>query len=236
VLHKNQIPDPGSGYRAVRTYVRREGRMTKGQKNALLQYWPRFGIDAGENYLDLDEIFGRSTPRVLEIGLGMGDALVKMALAHPENDYLGVEVYRPGIGALLNKLVESDVTNVRVITEDIKVVLQLMIRDNALDAVFIFFPDPWPKKRHHKRRLIQIPFVELLRDKLKTGGVLHMATDWEDYARHMMRVMSQIRGVINATGDDNFSPRPDYRPLTRFEQRGIGLGHEVRDLIFTKTY
>ena len=210
--------------------------MTKGQKNALQQYWPRFGIDAGGDYINLDELFGRAAPHVLEIGLGMGDALAEMALAHPEKDYLGVEVYRPGVGALLNKLVESNVTNVRVITEDIKAVLQQMIRDNTLDAVFVFFPDPWPKKRHHKRRLIQLPFVELLRDKLKSGGVLHMATDWEDYARHMMRVMSKVNGFVNAAGDYNFAPRPDYRPLTRFEQRGIGLGHEVRDLIFTKTY
>jgi len=234
MLHKNQFIDEPSTHRPIRSFVRREGRMTKGQKDALQRYWPRYGVDTQESYLDLDALFGRNAPCVLEIGLGMGDALVEMALAHPENNYLGIEVYRPGVGALLKKLVAQEVTNVRVITEDATVVLQRMIRDDALDTVLIFFPDPWPKKRHHKRRLIQIPFLELLGDKLKPGGVLHMATDWEDYARHMMVVMNQVTEFINAAGENNFSTRPVYRPLTRFEQRGMSLGHEVRDLVFNK--
>ena len=234
MLHKKHIREDTSGYRAIRSFVRREGRITKGQKNALQQYWQLYGLDNRKSFLDLDAVFGRTAPRILEIGPGMGDALIKMARTSPENDYLGIEVFRPGVGALLKKLVEQDVSNVRVMTDDATEVLQQMIRDNVLDAVLIFFPDPWPKKRHHKRRLIQSAFVELLGAKLKPGGMLHMATDWEDYARHMMKVMLQVRGFINTAGVNNYSTRPFYRPQTRFEQRGISLGHEVRDLVFKK--
>ena len=155
MLYKKQIGGEPSGHRAIRSFVRREGRITKGQKNALQQCWPQYGVDTRKSYLNLDEVFGRTAPRILEIGLGMGDALFEMASAHPEIDYLGIEVYRPGVGALLKKLDEQGATNVRVITEDATVVLQQMICDGVLDAGFIFFPDPWHKKRHHKRRQVQ---------------------------------------------------------------------------------
>ena len=234
MLNKNPLIDEHAGYRAIRSFVRREGRMTKGQQHALERHWQKFGLDTRQSYIDLDLLFRRSAPRILEIGLGMGDALIEMALAHPQNDYLGIEVYRPGIGSLLKKLDEQGMTNVRVICDDAMVVLKQMIPDASLDVVCIFFPDPWPKKRHHKRRLIQTPFIKLLGNKLKNGGTLHMATDWEDYAFHMMAVMKHALEFVNAAGQNNFSPRPDYRPLTKFEQRGRRLGHQVWDLIYTK--
>jgi tRNA (guanine-N7-)-methyltransferase len=209
--------------------------MTKGQLDALVDFWPKYGLDTQGSCIDLDALFGRSAPRILEIGLGMGDALVEMALTHPQNDYLGIEVYRPGIGSALKMLAGHGVTNVRVICEDAVVVLKQMIPDATLDATCIFFPDPWPKKRHHKRRLIQAPFTKLLGNKLKCGGTLHMATDWEEYAHHMMAVMESTPGFINIAGQNNFSPRPEFRPLTKFEQRGRRLGHQVRELIFKKT-
>lgn len=209
--------------------------MTKGQKHALENHWARYGIETQDRYIDLDALFGRSAPRILEIGLGMGDALAEMAIKNPQNDYLGIDVYRPGIGSLLKKIDEQGVANVRVISDDAVVVLDQMISDKALDAVFIFFPDPWPKKRHHKRRLIQASFIDLLGRKLKSEGVLHMATDWEDYAHHMMAVINLAAGFTNAAGQNNFSTRPDYRPLTRFEQRGQRLGHQVWDLVFSKS-
>lgn len=234
MFNKNSLIEEPPALRAVRSFARREGRLTKGQKNALERLWPKYGIDVRENLLDPDSVFGRSAPCIVEIGLGMGDALVEMALRHPENNYLGIEVYRPGIGSVLKKLDEGGATNVRVICEDASVILKQMVPDVSLDAIYIFFPDPWPKKRHHKRRLIQTPFVELLGDKLKPGGILHMATDWEDYAHHMMAVMNYMPEFINTAGQNHFSPRPDYRPLTKFEQRGRRLGHQVWDLIFRK--
>ena len=234
MLNKKPLIKEPAAFRAVRSFVRREGRMTKGQKNALDRLWPRYGIDMQEDFLDMDAVFGRNASCILEIGLGMGDALVEMAQTHPENNYLGIEVYRPGVGSVLKKLDERGVTNVRVICEDAAVVLERMIPDFSLDAVCIFFPDPWPKKRHHKRRLIQTSFIELLGDKLKPGGVLHMATDWEDYAHHMMTVMNCVPELVNAAGPNHFSPRPVYRPTTRFEQRGRRLGHQVWDLVFNR--
>ena len=220
--------------RTVRSFARREGRITRGQRHAMDHLWPHYGVDSREEYLDLDRLFGRSASRVIEIGLGMGDALVEMAKAHPENDYIGVEVYRPGVGSLLKKLDEQGLSNVRVVCEDTVEVLKKMIPDASLAAICIFFPDPWPKRRHHKRRLIQSSFIHLLGEKLKSRGILHMATDWEDYARHMLSVMDQAPEFTNTAGQNNFAPRPDYRPLTKFEQRGQRLGHGVWDLIFKK--
>jgi tRNA (guanine-N7-)-methyltransferase len=234
MLDKSSLMDRPSAYRPIRSFVRREGRMTKGQKNALERFWPQYGLDFQEGYADLDDVFGRHAPRILEIGMGMGDALVEMAAAHVENDYLGIEVYRPGIGSLLKKLDARSVTNVRVICEDAVPVLKQMIPDASLDAVYIFFPDPWPKKRHHKRRLIQKPFAQLLAKKLQSNGVLHLATDWEDYAHHMLAVMNVSPEFIDTAGQNKFTERPGHRPLTRFEQRGRRLGHRVWDLIFRK--
>ena len=219
--------------RKIRSYVRREGRMTKAQHSALELLGERY-IITPHGEIDLDALFGRRAPRILEIGFGMGDALAAMAKAQPERDYIGIEVHRPGIGSLLLKLAKDAVGNVRVICADAVEVLQQHLGDSSLDAVHLFFPDPWPKQRHHKRRIVQTEFVELVRRKLKAGGTFHMATDWEDYARHMLAVMEAAPGYRNAAGAGNFSPRPPRRPLTKFEQRGQRLGHGVWDLVYLR--
>ncbi len=221
--------------RKIRSFVRREGRITKGQQRALDTLFPCFGIEAGEGLLDLNQIFGRDVSKVLEIGFGNGDSLASMASASPDKDYLGIEVHRPGVGNLLLQIEKRQLTNVRVICDDAVEVLKHRITDNSLNAVHIFFPDPWQKKKHHKRRLVQTEFINLLTSKLKMGGVIHLATDWEDYAIQMMEVMSHAQGFKNLAGEGDYSQRPDYRPLTKFEQRGQRLGHGVRDLLFTKT-
>ena len=219
--------------RRIRSYVRREGRMTKAQHGALERLGARY-IIAPRGEIDPDALFGRRAPRILEIGFGMGDALAAMAKAHPERDYVGIEVHRPGVGSLLLKLEKDAVGNVRIICADAVEVLQQHLPDAGLDAVHLFFPDPWPKQRHHKRRIVQTEFVELVRRKLKAGGTFHMATDWEDYARHMLAVMDAAPGYRNAAGAGNFSPRPPQRPLTKFEQRGQRLGHGVWDLLYIR--
>ncbi len=214
--------------------MRREGRLTEGQRRALAEQWSKFGIEPGAELLALDEVFGRSAPRILEIGFGMGESLAAMAARHPENDYLGIEVYRPGVGSLLRQVGENESTNVRVISEDAVVVLTQMIPDNSIDRLQLFFPDPWHKKRHHKRRIVQSDFVALIHDKLKPGGILHMATDWEAYAQHMMAVMNASQGYQNCAGQGQYAARPEARPLTKFEQRGHRLGHSVWDLLFER--
>ena len=220
--------------RVVRSFVRREGRLTAGQQRALDELWPRYGVEAEGPLLDLDELFGRQAPKVMEIGIGMGDALAQMALENPDNDYIGVEVHRPGIGRVMARLEEQGSRNVRLFCHDAVEVLERRIAAESLDRVLIFFPDPWHKKRHHKRRLIQPPFVELLRQKLKPGGVLHLATDWQDYAEQMMQVLSEASGFSNEAGKGNYAPRPDYRPVTKFEKRGQRLGHGIWDLLFRR--
>jgi len=214
--------------------MRREGRLTEGQRRGLEEQWPRCGIEPGDTMLDLDAEFGRSAPRILEIGFGMGESLAAMALAHPDNDYLGIEVYRPGVGSLLRQVGENQSANVRVISEDAVVVLAKMIPDGSLDRLQLFFPDPWHKKRHHKRRIVQPDFVALIRNKLKPGGIFHMATDWEAYAEHMMEVMIASQGYQNCAGQGQYAERPESRPLTKFEQRGHRLGHGVWDLLFER--
>jgi tRNA (guanine-N7-)-methyltransferase len=220
--------------RRVRSFVRREGRMTAAQRRALEELWPRYGIAPGEESLDLDAVFARRAPRYLEIGFGMGDALAAMAERHPERDYLGIEVHQPGVGALLRALDARGLHNVRVIATDAVEVLQRRVPDSSLDGVYIFFPDPWPKKRHHKRRLVQPPFSALLARKLRAGGQVHLATDWEDYARQMLEVLEATPGLANAAGAGAFAPRPGERPVTKFERRGERLGHQVWDLIFER--
>ncbi len=219
----------------VRSFVLRQGRLTQGQQRALDTLWEHYSIAACDEPLDLDAVFGRQAPRTLEIGFGNGAALAALAAAHPERDYLGIEVHRPGVGALLLTLEKQRLENVRVLCADAVAVLRTAIPDASLAAVHVYFPDPWPKLRHHKRRLIQPPFVALLAAKLRGGGYLHMATDWEDYAQHMLRVLEVAPGFDNRCGTGQFSPRPADRPLTRFEQRGQRLGHPVRDLIYTRT-
>ncbi len=220
--------------RRIRSFVIRPGRMTDGQRRALEQGMPRFGLDLAGGVLDAQAAFGRPGPLVMEIGFGMGQSLVQMAAARPDTNFIGIEVHRPGVGRLLHSMAEQGVDNIRVYCEDAVEVLEQCIPDAGLDGVQIFFPDPWHKKRHHKRRLIQPAFVKLLCRKLAPGAVLHLATDWENYAEHMMEVLSEEPRLENTAGPGQFSPRPEYRPLTKFEQRGQRLGHGVWDLLFRR--
>ncbi|MEJ2362437.1 MAG: tRNA (guanosine(46)-N7)-methyltransferase TrmB [Gammaproteobacteria bacterium] len=220
--------------RQIRSFVRREGRMTSAQQRAMDELMPRFGISPGDDILDLDVVFGRAAECHLEIGFGNGASLLAMAQANPDNNYLGMEVHRPGVGNLLLQIEKHELENIRVVCADAAEVIRRNLADACLDAVYIFFPDPWHKTKHHKRRLVQVGFVELLRQKLKPGGLLHMATDWENYARHMLKVMQSVEGFTNLAADGRFCERPAYRLLTKFEQRGLRLGHGVWDLMFRK--
>lgn len=219
-------------HRAIRSYVLRPGRMSSGQTRALENLLPRFGIPFQEAPLDLDAVFGRSAPKILEIGFGMGASTAQIALAQPQNDYLGIEVHPPGVGSLLKLIDEQNLTNLRLIQYDAVEVLKHMIPDGSLDGVHIFFPDPWPKKRHHKRRLIQAELVATLCRKLKPGGYLHAATDWQEYAEHILAVLAAEPQLQNTAA--GYAPRPAYRPLTKFEARGIKLGHGVWDIVFRR--
>ncbi len=220
--------------RTIRSFVRREGRLTPGQERALTNLWPQFGVNESTETIDLNNLFGRKAPKVLEIGFGNGASLAEMAKAHPENDYLGVEVHRPGVGQLLMHIEEHELTNLRVACTDAVELLKQRIFDNSLSRVQLYFPDPWHKKRHHKRRIIQPEFVTLLAQKLKPTGHLHMATDWEHYAEQMLNDLSGSDAFKNTSPDNTFIPRPEYRPLTKFEQRGLRLGHGVWDLLFER--
>lgn len=219
----------------VKSYVKREGRLTKGQEKALADYWPSMGIDYVNAPLSLTELFGRTAPVVVEIGFGMGKSLVEMAAASPDKDFIGIEVHRPGVGACLSDAGEKGVENLRVMEHDAVEVLKNMIPDGSLSRLQLFFPDPWHKKRHHKRRIVQAEFAELVRSKLAIGGCFHMATDWEHYAEHMAEVMNSLEGYKNTATDGNYVERPDYRPITKFETRGQKLGHGVWDLIYERT-
>ncbi len=219
--------------RKIRSFVRREGRLTAGQQRALQDLWPRYGLET-QSLLNLDDIFDRSAPRTLEIGFGNGDALLAMATSQPQTDFIGIEVHRPGVGRLLRELEQRALSNVRVIRDDAVPILENSLPDDSLDRLLLFFPDPWHKKRHHKRRIVQAAFIELLARKIARGGILHMATDWEDYAEHMLDVMGLSPEFHNCAGAGNYSPKPDYRPTTRFEQRGQRLGHGVWDLVFER--
>lgn len=228
------MTEPPRPTRTIRSFIRRQGRLTGAQQRALELLFPQFGIAVGDTPLDFGTLFGRAAPRILEIGFGNGDSLAAIAHDHPDNDYLGIEVHRPGVGHLLLKIEELGLTNVRVICDDAVEVLRQRIPAGSLDALYLFFADPWPKKRHHKRRIVQPEFVQLLRSRLKPGGRFHMATDWENYAEHMLTVMSAAEGFRNTSQNGDYVPRPDYRPLTKFEQRGQRLGHGVWDLIFER--
>ncbi|HSD44045.1 MAG TPA: tRNA (guanosine(46)-N7)-methyltransferase TrmB [Burkholderiales bacterium] len=218
--------------RSIRSYVLRQGRVTEAQARAVERLMPLYGIAFSPAPLDLDAAFGRAAPRILEIGFGMGETTAAIAQAHPDTDYLGIEVHMPGVGALLRRIESLGLTNVRVIRHDAVDVLEKMIAPTSLDGVHVFFPDPWPKKRHHKRRLVQPAFVHLLASRTKPGAYLHAATDWEDYAIQMLDVLTAEPLLANtATG---FAPRPESRPPTKFETRGARLGHGVWDLVFRR--
>ncbi|RPD93101.1 tRNA (guanosine(46)-N7)-methyltransferase TrmB [Candidatus Pantoea deserta] len=229
-----EFDENGRPLRRIRSFVRRQGRLTKGQQLALDQYWPEMGVEFQPEPLDLTQLFGRDAPVVLEIGFGMGASLVTMAQNNPQQNFLGIEVHAPGVGACLGSAKEAGVENLRVMCHDAVEVLEKMIPDNSLRMVQLFFPDPWHKARHNKRRIVQVPFAELVMRKLKLGGVFHMATDWEAYAEHMLEVMSSIDGYRNQSETQDYVPRPETRPLTKFEQRGQRLGHGVWDLMFER--
>ena len=226
----NQTPKK----RAIRSFVRREGRMTESQKNAIADLWPHYGLDFNGEALDIAETFQREASTILEIGFGMGDSLVSIAESHPENNYIGIEVHRPGVGRLLGNVQEKQITNLKVFCHDAVEVLKQTIPDESLDGVFLFFPDPWPKARHHKRRIVQPAFVELIAKKLKPGGFFHMATDWENYAEHMLEVMTASPLFKNQSETGGAVEKPGYRPLTKFEKRGQRLGHGIWDLVFIR--
>ena len=215
--------------RPIRSYVLRQGRITDAQRAASTRLLPRYGLPYRREPLDLPLVFGRTAPVVLEIGFGMGETTAEIAQANPQVDYLGVEVHAPGVGSLLRQIEARTLTNVRIVQHDAAEVVEHMIAPRALSGIHIFFPDPWPKKRHHKRRLLQVPFACLLATRLGAGAYLHVATDWEDYADWIVEVLRQTPLQNTA---ERFAQRPAYRPLTKFERRGIRLGHAVRDIVF----
>ena len=220
--------------RKIRSYVLREGRLTKGQARALRDHWRDYGIDFRDSPLDLDACFGRSSPKILEIGCGMGETTLALARRHPDNDYLAVEVHRPGVGRLLRGAAAEGIHNIRVICHDVTEVLRRQIPVCSLDEVYIFFPDPWPKKRHHKRRLVSTQFLELLVPKMKSHARLYLATDWEDMAGHMLYTCDRFAGLINLAGRGHYAPRPVWRPVSKFESRGLEMRNKVHDLVYCR--
>jgi tRNA (guanine-N7-)-methyltransferase len=223
-----------SSPRSIRSFVTRNGRITEGQQRALSELWPVYGIETDAQPLDLASQFARRAPLTVEIGFGNGDNLLDMAAAHPDRDYLGIEVHRPGIGRLLLALESRRLSNVRVICDDAVEVLERHLPPGSIDELLILFPDPWPKKRHHKRRLVQAGFVQLACERLAVGGVLRLATDWEPYAQEMLATLGANPGLRNLAADAGFIPRPQERQTTRFERRGERLGHGVFDLAFCR--
>ena len=222
-----------SSLRHIRSFVRREGRMTDSQKQAITKFWPLYGIEFSKTFLDLDKLFLRTAPKILDIGTGMGDSTIQLARQYPENDYLAVEVHRPGVGSLLRQINEHRLQNIRISNHDVMDVIKYQIPLCSLDQVYIFFPDPWPKKRHHKRRLINNVFLDLLAARMKSHARLYIATDWQDYADNILQLMDGRMDFINLAAQ-GYAPRPRWRPLTRFEKRGHHLEHGVRDFIYAR--
>lgn len=219
--------------RRIRSFVKREGRLTPGQETAIKTGWPIFGLDPTA-LINPSELFLNDNPVTLEIGFGNGESLAEMASNNPDRNFIGIEVHRPGVGHLLRVVLEKELSNVRVFDTDAIDVLQHAIPDHSLDCVQLFFPDPWHKKRHHKRRIVQTSFLDLIHSKLKTGGSFHAATDWENYAEHIMETLIAHNGFVNSA-KQGYAERPAHRPLTKFENRGLRLGHGVWDLIFQTT-
>lgn len=232
----SQFMEDGRPLRQIRSFVLRQGRLTKGQEQALTTLWSTLGIDYQPDIeLDFTKVFTNSHNVTLEIGFGMGASFVEMAKNSPNENFLGIEVHQPGVGACLMAAEQAQLSNLRVMCHDAVEVLNNMIADGSLAKVQIFFPDPWHKAKHNKRRIIQPEFVRLLQKKLAVGGVLHLATDWQHYAEHMLEVLTAVTGFANLSINNSYIPRPDSRPLTKFEQRGLNLGHGVWDLQFRRT-
>lgn len=236
IKHRLSSADAAPDYRSrrIKSFVVREGRLTAGQEHALTSFWKDYGIDYENRLLDLPAVFGRKAPLALEIGFGMGKSLVEMAARDPGRDFIGIEVHTPGVGACIMGAHEAGLTNLRVIHYDAVDVLGNMIPDGAIDRLQLYFPDPWHKARHNKRRLVKPEFLDLVIPKLASGGVIHMATDWEPYAEQMLEVQRADARIVNMDPAGGYAPRPDYRPLTKFEARGQRLGHGVWDLLFRK--
>ncbi|WP_110647877.1 tRNA (guanosine(46)-N7)-methyltransferase TrmB [Salinicola peritrichatus] len=233
----NAIPEPNDRqHRGIKSYVLRAGRMTAAQERGLKEIWPKWGLTREAGRQNLTRLFGRDAPRVVEIGFGMGQSLVEQAERHPETDFIGIEVHAPGVGKLLDEADKRGLTNLRVYREDALAVLAECLPEASIDTVQLFFPDPWPKKKHHKRRIVQLPFIELVRSRLKPGGIFHMATDWQAYAEHMAEAMAEAPGFANTAPAETapYVDRPEFRPLTKFESRGERLGHGVWDLIYQR--
>lgn len=229
---ENTPPSPEK--RRIKSFVLRQGRLSASQQNAIDALWPKVGLELDDQLLDFETVFERSAPTIVEIGFGMGASLAEMAERHPENNYIGIEVHRPGVGALLKLIEAKQLSNIRVFNADAIDVLNQKIPQNSLDAVYLFFPDPWHKSKHKKRRIVQAEFATKIASHLKPGGQFHLATDWEDYSEHMMNIMTACNDFKNLSGKGQFTPRPSHRPLTKFEQRGQRLGHGVWDLVFIK--
>ena len=228
-------PDHITHPKTIKSFVTRAGRTTSGQAKALAELGPQFVLSFQPRPLNTPAVFGRVAPLILEIGFGMGDATAHIAAVRPTDNFLGCEVHEPGVGALLKRMGEQHIDNIRILQHDAVEVLEHMLDESSLDGVHIFFPDPWHKLRHHKRRLIQAPFIEQLLKRMKTGGYLHVATDWQPYAEHILAVLQAETGLVNASNrTDGYADQPDYRPLTKFENRGLRLGHGVWDLVFKK--
>ncbi len=221
--------------KSIRSYVIRAGRMTEGQRKAFQRWWPVYGLSLFNGPLDQKQVFGRIAPLVVEIGFGMGDSLLEMAQANPDQDFIGIEVHPPGVGRLINEAGHAGVTNLRVYMADAVDVLEDCIADGSVSRFQLYFPDPWHKKKHHKRRIVQPEFIQHVRPKLAAGGVFHMATDWEEYAEHMLEVMGAAAGYCNQSPAGSYCERPVYRPITKFERRGERLGHGVWDLLFQRS-
>ena len=232
---ENVIEEEVPHLRRIKSYVLREGRLTTGQERALRELWPVWGIEYADSLLDIDKTYGRGgAPLTVEIGFGMGKSLVEMAQKAPERNFLGIEVHTPGIGACLADIRDKGISNLRIAHHDAVEVFNNMIPDGSVDTLQLFFPDPWHKARHHKRRIVKPEFLDLIMPKLRRGGIIHMATDWENYAEQMLEVLSADDRIENLSADNTYVPRPDFRPLTKFELRGQRLGHGVWDLMFRK--
>lgn len=232
-----EFTEDGRYKRKIRSFVLRTGRLSEFQRNMMNENWAEYGLDHQTEPFDFEKIYGNTNPVVLEIGFGMGKSLVEMAEQNPDKNYLGIEVHTPGVGACLSYAIEKGVKNLRVICHDATEILRDCIADESLGGLQLFFPDPWHKAKHHKRRIVQPHFIETVAQKLSAGGFIHFATDWENYAEHMLEVLQAMQntvGIRNTSATNDYIPRPDFRPLTKFEARGHRLGHGVWDLYFIK--